>query len=263
MRFRLSRNLFGNAKGIARRRPTASRRARLLRAEEVDAASRDAGARAARPERRREHDLHPSLLSRVRGENTRLNEPSIQAAAQPAVKNGPFISPAVRRCVILSARFAHMNGATATEQFLEQERGAIIETAEVSLARAHSQHYRAAGEIQVHRRLETLFDHLVDALAGRDLTPMITYAQKVAEERFDAGYDLSEVQIAFNALEEATWSRLIGGLQPGQLAEALGLVSTILGSGKDALARRYVSLAARTHAPSLDLRALFTGTEGA
>jgi hypothetical protein len=41
----------------------------------------------------------------------------------------------------------------------------------------------------------------------------------------------------------------------------LGLVSTILGAAKDAVARRYVSLAAHTHARSLDLRALFTGID--
>jgi hypothetical protein len=69
------------------------------------------------------------------------------------------------------------------------------------------------------------------------------------------------VQAAFNALEEATWTCLLARVEPSELAESLGLVSTILGAAKDALARRYVSLAAHTHAPSLDLRALFTGIE--
>jgi hypothetical protein len=44
--------------------------------------------------------------------------------------------------------------------------------------------------------------------------------------------------------------------------QTLGVVSTILGAGKDALAREYVSLATNAHAPSLDLRALFAGTDG-
>jgi hypothetical protein len=69
------------------------------------------------------------------------------------------------------------------------------------------------------------------------------------------------VQSAFNSLEEVVWARMLAELPPAELAEALGLVSTVLGAGKDALARRYVSLAARTHAPSLDLSALFTGIE--
>ena len=73
----------------------------------------------------------------------------------------------------------------------------------------------------------------------------------------------TSVQTGFNALEAATWGRILTGLEPTQLAEALGLVSTVFGAAKDALGRRYVSLATKTHAPSLDLRALFAGTDGA
>ena len=90
--------------------------------------------------------------------------------------------------------------------------------------------------------------------------PIVGYAEQVADERFAAGYDLSEVQVAFNALEEATWSCVMRELDSSELAEAIGLISTVLGAGKDALARRYVSRAADTHVTSLDLRTLFGGT---
>jgi len=69
---------------------------------------------------------------------------------------------------------------------------------------------------------------------------VITYAGKLADKRFEAGYDLGEVQTAFNALEEASWQRALADLDPSELADALGLVGTLLGAGKDALARRYV-----------------------
>jgi hypothetical protein len=36
----------------------------------------------------------------------------------------------------------------------------------------------------------------------------------------------------------------------------------VFGAAKDALGRRYVSLATKAHAPSLNLRALFAGTDG-
>ena len=149
-----------------------------------------------------------------------------------------------------------------TIEFLENEHSAIIDAAQAGLGRMPVRHYESAGEAEVNRRLEALFDRLVDGLARRDLTAMVEYAQAVAVERFGAGYDLQEIQTAFNALEEATWARALERLEPAQLAEALGSVSTVLGCGKDALARKYVSLAAQAHAPSLDLRALFTGTEG-
>ena len=147
-------------------------------------------------------------------------------------------------------------------ELLAHDRELIIESAESALARLPAEHYRSAGWEEVHRRLERLFDELTSAIGNRDLTPMVEYAQSVAAERFAAGYDLAEVQTAFNALEEATWTRMLEAVPPDELAEALGSVSTVLGCGKDALARSYVSLAAQSHAPSLDLRTLFRGTDG-
>jgi hypothetical protein len=149
-----------------------------------------------------------------------------------------------------------------TTEFLTRERQAIVDAADAALARTHTRHYETAGANEVRRRLEAQFDRLLEALGTRDLEPVLAYAQQVAQERFNAGYDLSEVQTAFNALEEATWSRVFAELEPSQFAETLGLVSTILGAAKDALGRKYVSLATDTHAPSLDLHALFAGTEG-
>lgn len=146
--------------------------------------------------------------------------------------------------------------------FLNAKRGAIVDEADAALARVHARHYEAAGSAETRRRLETLFERLLQAAGSRDVTAMAEYAQAVAEERFDAGYDLAEVQTAFNALEEATWAQALTALAPDELAETLGSVSTILGCGKDALARRYVSMAADRHAPSLNQRALFGGTDG-
>lgn len=145
--------------------------------------------------------------------------------------------------------------------FLSGRRGVIIDGAEAALARAHASHYESAGAAETRHRLESLFDRLVDAANRRDVTAIAEHAQSVAEERFNAGYDLAEVQTAFNALEEATWTQALEAVPAEELAETLGSVSTILGCGKDALARRYVSLAAHAHAPTLNQRALFSGTD--
>jgi hypothetical protein len=144
--------------------------------------------------------------------------------------------------------------------FLGAERAPILEAAEAGLARMRMQHYEAAGVAEVQQRLATLYDHLVESIQERSLSPMVSYGRRVAAERFAGGYDLSEVQVAFNALEEATWSRVLSSMEASDFAEAIGLISTVLGAGKDALAREYVSLAAQRHTPSLDLRALFSGT---
>jgi hypothetical protein len=59
------------------------------------------------------------------------------------------------------------------------------------------------------------------------------------------------------------WRRIVAAAPPADLAEAVGLLSTVLGFGKDTLARTYVALATRSHVPSLDLSALFAGPQEA
>ncbi len=114
-----------------------------------------------------------------------------------------------------------------TAEFLVREREVIVRDAEQALTLLRERHYESAGAGEVRRRLDTLFDHLVAAVETRDLTSVIAYARDIAEGRFADGYDLSEVQAAFNVLEAATWSRILASLEPAQLAEALGLVSTV------------------------------------
>lgn len=149
-----------------------------------------------------------------------------------------------------------------TTGFLVRERDTILREAANALARLHEPHYQSVAASEVEKRLQMLFDQLVDAISKRDLSSVVAYACTVARERFAAGYDLSEVQAAFNALEAATWTRMTADLEVDDLAEGLGLVGTVFGAAKDALGREYVSLATRRRAPSLDLTALFEGTDG-
>ncbi len=136
----------------------------------------------------------------------------------------------------------------------------IVDEAMSSLQSSHQVHYESAGDLFTRQRLEDLYDLVVTAIRDRDLSPVTAYAGQVADERFNAGFDVSEVQTAFNALETAMWRRIISAEPPESLAESIGLVGTVFGQAKDALARAYVSLAAHRHVTSLDLSALFRGT---
>jgi hypothetical protein len=154
------------------------------------------------------------------------------------------------------------NAAANVLDLLDRERSTIVTAAFESIRHSRTR-YDTVGRDETRRRLDALYDELSAAVSSRDLTDIVHFARHLAAERFRSGFDLSEVQSAFNALEEATWSTLCARLQPDQLALSLGLVSTVLGAAKDALAREYVSLASRTHVPSLDMRALFSGDAGA
>ena len=147
----------------------------------------------------------------------------------------------------------------ALTEALSVARDHVLQEASASLERGHLTHYEASGSEASGRRLSDLFDLVVECLATRTLAPITQYANKVAEERFDAGFNIAEVQTAFNVLEEAIWRVVIARLPTQELLDSAGLIGTVLGAGKDALARTWVALATSQHVPSLDLTALFEG----
>lgn len=142
---------------------------------------------------------------------------------------------------------------------LMQAENGVIDEASSALQRSHVTHYELAGETLTRQRLTELFHTVATAIRTRHLGELSTYVEQLAVERFDQGFDVSEVQIAFNALEEAMWRRVVSAASADELADALGLLSTVLGFGKDATTRKYVSLASQKHVRSLDLSKLFAG----
>jgi hypothetical protein len=144
-------------------------------------------------------------------------------------------------------------------RLLEESQDEVLREASQALRRSHLKHYESSGYEQYERYLEDLLVRVMECLRTRRLHPILSYAQRVANERFDAGFEISEVQSAFNALEEAIWHVVISHVPVGNLVEATGLVGTVLGAAKDTLARTWVSLATRQHVLSLDLEALFEG----
>jgi hypothetical protein len=145
-------------------------------------------------------------------------------------------------------------------QLLETSRAEIVGEAAEALSHARLKHYDIDAE-QTRERLATLYDLTVECVRQRNLDPMAAHANALAKDRHRMGYDLHEVQTAFNVLEEVIWKRITAELTPQQYPEAFGLTSTVLGAGKEALAVEYVSLAGRGRkAETLDLSALFSST---
>jgi len=142
---------------------------------------------------------------------------------------------------------------------LDNEAVAIVTEATAALERSQQRHYAAVGADAVHDRLQLLLELVRKSLITRDLVPIVEYSTRLAHERFDAGFDIREVLTAFNVLEEAIWGKVLEALPPAEFANAIGMVGTVFGAGRDALSCTYVSLASQQHVPSLDLTALFRG----
>lgn len=143
---------------------------------------------------------------------------------------------------------------------LKRSESEIVKEALSNLQHSHIEHYESAGAEFTHTALQDLFHLVATAIAQRDLEDVIAFADDIAEQRFSSGFDISEVQTAFNALETAMWRRVLAAAEPADLPESIGLVSTVFGVAKDQLACRYVSLAAQRDIPSLDLSARFSGS---
>jgi hypothetical protein len=151
----------------------------------------------------------------------------------------------------------------SVDAVLTESASEIVDDAYGELHPQAHPHYAALGEATVRRYLTELFDLVVSAVINREAVHLVQHAERIAEERFHAGFDLSEVQAAFNALEQAMWKRIVAVEHGPELLTSVGMLSSILGAGKDALARVYVHLASYRHAPHVDVAALYGGTEGA
>lgn len=145
------------------------------------------------------------------------------------------------------------------QKLLESSSNEIVEEAYINLERIKLRTYKKAETEITKRKLSTLYNKLSQCTSEKSILPMVNYAEKIAEQRYDDGYDLYEVQTAINLLEEAIWKRIFKKFKGEELEKFIGLVSTILGAGKDALARKYVSLATKTKLPTIDVNALFRG----
>lgn len=146
------------------------------------------------------------------------------------------------------------------QEILVNNQTEIINEAFESLQRSHLKHYDSSRADENWQRLAKLFDLTVNGIQSKSLVEMTTYSERVAKERFESGFDLHEVHTAYNVIEEVMWKKIINDIEPIQLAEALGLISTILGTGKESLALAYVGLASKQKAKSLNLTQLFKGT---
>ena len=147
------------------------------------------------------------------------------------------------------------------DELLKEHTDSILNRALAAGLRAGIAHYPVGSSDLLRARLARFLELTREAIATHNLGLVLAYSRQLAKERFEAGYDLGEVQAAINVLEESIWDHLLRLVPPNELGQALGLCSTVLGQAKDVLARTYVSLASGEHVQSLNLESLFTGIE--
>ena len=146
------------------------------------------------------------------------------------------------------------------QELLETRGEAIVREAVERLGRTRLRSYDASSLESNQARLQRLLDLTIQCVRTKNLVPMVSYAEGIARERFRDGFDLQEVQTAFNLLEEIVWKHITQDMKPEDYPAAFGLTSTVLGAGKAALATEYVSLASHSRVRTMDLSSMFEGT---
>jgi hypothetical protein len=146
-------------------------------------------------------------------------------------------------------------------KFLQSDKIEIINEALSELERSRLKHYNESNKETNEERLRNLYDILIKCVDSRSLVEICDYCEELAEKRFNSGFDLYEVQSTINVLEEIIWEKIIKYLPSSEYEKALGLITTVLGAGKDSLACKYVSLASQCKKPTLDLSELFKNKE--
>lgn len=150
-------------------------------------------------------------------------------------------------------------------ELLEEKKDEIVREATNSLNGSRLQHYQTVGIEKCRQRYIRLYHFVLKSIRENNLIGIIHYIKNVARERFLSGYDIQEVQMALNIMEEAMWHCIIKAVKkvkPLDLGKSLELMSTVCGVTKDFLADTYVSLSTQKKVPALDVSALFAGTDG-
>src|ERR1039458_399363 len=123
-----------------------------------------------------------------------------------------------------------------TSAVLARARDRVVSEVVASLERRDQAHHDASSPEQRHRDVLHLFELVLRCVREGSAGSIITASQQIAADSFAAGADLAEAQGAFNILAEVLWRHVAGTLAGDQRVEALGLVSAVLGAGKDTLA---------------------------
>ncbi len=125
-------------------------------------------------------------------------------------------------------------------ELLNQKPELILLDATERLVRAHLEHYTQLNPERIRTRFMRLFQSLVKAIETNSSNEMVKFMEIVSDERFETGYELSEVQTAINILEETVWRKISIFVDEDKQAASMKQVTGILTKAKEELANEFV-----------------------
>lgn len=104
-------------------------------------------------------------------------------------------------------------------------------------------HYEGVDREENRRRLMAWLERASESLEAGRADLVVEHARRIAVERFEAGYELAEVQTSINIVEETLNKRILGTMRPEDATRALCMANALFSIVKDVLAQTYVSQA--------------------
>ena len=83
---------------------------------------------------------------------------------------------------------------------------------------------------------------MVKSIELNSCDEMVTFMDKVSDERYEVGFELHEVQTAINIMEESLWKMISEFVDSDKKTAAMKQVSCLLGKAKQELAHEYAML---------------------
>lgn len=135
----------------------------------------------------------------------------------------------------------------------------IIKEATDKLNDARLRNYQKVDMPVLKNCLTKLFELTIESIKNSNLLALNDYIDKISRERYFSGFDLYEVQTAFNALEEAIWNDIVSKVNKDELVDSISIISRVMGAGKEFLACNYVRMAKSNKKNTPDVTVLRKG----
>ncbi len=131
---------------------------------------------------------------------------------------------------------------------LKKKSEEILDEATEHLQQRRMAHYELRDAVWIRRKVNALFEVVLQTLQTGRNSAISKYATMIAAERFSSGFGLREVEVAFNALEECIWTRILQEMKPTEVPSAVSSLGSVLKKGKDSVALTYFALIAEMSA---------------
>lgn len=117
----------------------------------------------------------------------------------------------------------------------------LLESTE-TLTEWQLKHYKDVSPDNLVARFQRLFDAVVKCIETNRNDEMIKFMESVAAARYESGYELNEVQIAINTLEEVMWRKIYEFVDSDKQINAMKEVSRITCNAKQRILNEYALL---------------------